>query len=237
MEPTELELTIRTGNRERQRRHRKRQKQKRARALEAQRLACEREERMRRGPHFFGESSPGRNAKTLADELQIHREFLRALGKEDVQDGETLRSVAKRAFEAWLKGPYACRSCGPPFYAPAFNRVRQQFDPDFGFGIGDAPFETIWTPPKDCTGDEVIEVGALPRLPRLSKAKPEKLETTVEALPAPTPPVPIPQQQPNAINFAWIPPNGQRSTWRLNLAVVETVARRSPWMSCNKRSS
>ena len=173
MEPTELELTIRTGNRERQRRHRKRQKQKRARALEAQRLACEREERMRRGPHFFGESSPGRNAKTLADELQIHREFLRALGKEDVQDGETLRSVAKRAFEAWLKGPYACRSCGPPFYAPAFNRVRQQFDPDFGFGIGDAPFETIWTPPKDCTGDEVIEVGALPRLPRLSKAKSE----------------------------------------------------------------
>ncbi len=210
MEPTEHELTIRTGNRERQRRHRKRQKQKRARALEAQRLASEREERMRRGQHFFGESSPGRNANTFADELQIHREFLRALGKEDVKDGETLRAVAKRTLAAWLTGPYTCRSCGPPFYAPAFSRVRQQFDPDFGFAIGDVLFEDIWTSPKDCTGDEVIDVGALPKLPMLWKAKPEKLETTVEALPAPTPPVPIPQHQPNAINFAWIAPNAQR---------------------------
>src|SRR5579863_5773679 len=208
MEPAEQELTIRTGNRERQRLHRKRQKQKRA--LEAQRLACERAERSRRGPHFFGEASPGRNANTFADELQIHREFLRALGKDDVQDGETLRTVAKRTFEAWLTGRYTCRSCGPPFYVPAFNRARQQFDPDFGFGIGDAPFETIWTPPKDCTGDELVDVGALPRLPRLLKAKPEKLEPKVEAAsPQPMPPAPIPQHQPNAINFAWIPPNAQ----------------------------
>jgi hypothetical protein len=211
MEPTEHELTIRTGNRERQRLHRKRQKQKRARALEAQRLASERAERMGRGPHFFGESSPGRNANTFADELQIHREFLRALGKEDVQDGETLRTVAKRTFAAWLTGPYTCRSCGPPFYVPAFSRARQQFDPDFGFGIGDAPFETIWTPPKDCTGDELIDVAALPKLPKLSKTKPEMLEPKVEAAsPQPIPPAPIPQQQPNAINFAWIPPGGQR---------------------------
>jgi len=211
MEPTELELTIRTGNRERQRLHRKRQKQKRARALKAQRLACERAERSRRGPHFFGESSPGRNASTFAEELQIHREFLRALGKEDVENGETLRTVAKRAFEAWLKGPYACRSCGPPFYAPAFDRFRQQFDPDFGFGIGDAPFEDIWRSPKDCTGDELIDVAALPKLSKLSKGKPEKLEPTVEqAAPTPSLPAPIPQQQPNAINFAWIPPGAQR---------------------------
>jgi hypothetical protein len=211
MEPTEQELTIRTGNRERQRLHRKRQKQKRARALELQRLASERVERISRGPHFFGESSPGRNATTSADELQIHREFLRALGKEDVQDDETLRTVAKRTFEAWLTGPFTCRSCGPPFYAPAFRRVRQQFDPDFGFGIGDVPFAELWTPPKDCTGDELIDVGALPKLPKLSKAKPEKLEPTVEqAAPAPTPPAPTPHPQPNAINVAWIPPNAER---------------------------
>jgi hypothetical protein len=211
MEPTEQELTIRTGNRERQRLHRKRQKQKRARALEAQRLASEREERMRRGPHFFGESSPGRNASTCSDELQIHREFLRALGKEDVRSGETLRTVAQRAFEAWLTGRYTCRSCGPPFYVPAFNRVRQEFDPDFGFAIGDAPFDEIWTPLKDCTGDELIDVAALPKLSKLSKGKPEKLEPTVEAAsPQPVLPAPIPQHQPNAINFAWIQPNAQR---------------------------
>jgi hypothetical protein len=211
MEPTQQELTIRTGNRERQRRHRKRQKQKRARALEAQRLDTERQERIRRGPHFFGESSPGRNANTLADELQIHREFLRALGQKDVQDGETLRALAKRAFEAWLMGPFTCRSCGPPFYAPAFSRARQQFDPDFGFGIGDVLFEDIWMSPKDCSGDEVIDVGALPKLPKLSKAEPEKLEPTVEPTsPAPSLPAPTPQQQPNAVNFAWIPPNAER---------------------------
>jgi hypothetical protein len=208
-QPTEQ--TVRTGNRERQRLHRKRQKQKRARALEAQRLASERAERMRRGPHFFGESSPGRNANTFSDELQIHREFLRSLGKEDVQDGETLRTVAKRTFAAWLTGPYTCRSSGPPFYVPAFNRTGQQFDRDFGFGIGDVLFEDIWTSPNDCTGDELVDVGALPKLPKLSKAKPEKLEPTVEpASPPPALPAPTPQQQPNAINFTWTPPNAQR---------------------------
>ncbi len=211
MEPTQQELTIRTGNRERQRLHRKRQKQKRARALEAQRLDSEREERMRRGPHFFGETSPGRNASTFADELQIHREFLRALGKEDVKDGETLRTVAKRTLAAWLAGRYTCRSCGPPFYAPAFNRVRQQFDPDFGFGIGNAPFEDIWRSPKDCTGDELIDVAALPKLPKLSKGKLERPEPTMEQ-PSPTPvlPAPISQWQPNSINFVWVPPDAQR---------------------------
>lgn len=211
METTEQELTIRTGNRKRQRLHRKRQKEKRARALEAQRLDSERAERISRGPHFFGESSPGRNADTFASELQIHREFLRALGKEDVQEGETLRAVAKRTFAAWLTGPFTCRSCGPPFYVPAFNRIRQKFDPDFGFGIGDVLFEEVWTPPKDCTGDELIDAGTLPKLPKLSKAKPEKPEPTVEqASPTPSLPPPIPQPQPNTINFAWIPANAQR---------------------------
>jgi hypothetical protein len=119
MEPTDQQLVVRAANRERQRRHRQRNAQKRAHSIEAQRLASERAERMRRGPHFFGESSPGCNANTFADELQIHREFLRALGKEDVKDGETLRTVAKRAFEAWLTGTFTCRSYGPPFYVEA----------------------------------------------------------------------------------------------------------------------
>ena len=211
MEPTDQKLTVRVGNRERQRRHRERQKQNLARSIEAQRLASERAERSRRGPHFFGESSPGRNAATSADELQIHREFLRALGKEDVRNGETLRTVAKRTLEAWLTGPFTCRSCGPPFYAPAFRRVRQQFDPDFGFAIRDIPFAEIWRPPMDCTGDEVIDLGALPKLPKLSKVKPEKLEPIVQQ-PAPTPLLhaPLPQQQPEAINFSWVAANAQR---------------------------
>jgi hypothetical protein len=209
-QPNDQQLEVRAGNRERQRRHRQREAQKRARSIEAQRLASERAERKRRGLHYFGESSSGCNANNFADELQIHREFLRALGKEDVKDGETLRTVAKRAFEAWLTGRFACRSYGPPFYVPAFDRISQQFDPDFGFGIGDASFEEIWTPPKDSSGDELIDVAALPKLPKLLKAKPEQLEPKVEPAPPPAAPPRIPQQQPNAIHFMYVPPDAQR---------------------------
>jgi hypothetical protein len=206
------QLEVRAGNRERQRRHRQREAQKRAHSIEAQRLASERAERMRRGPHFFGESSPGCNANTFADELQIHREFLRALGKEDVKHGETLRTVAKRTFEAWLTGPFTCRSYGPPFYVPAFDRTRQQFDPDFGFGIGDVLFDEVWTPPKDCTGDEPIDAAALSKLPKLPKSKPKTSEAKVEPAtpPTQTPPAPIPQQQPDSVNFIWMPPDARR---------------------------
>jgi hypothetical protein len=152
------------------------------------------------------------NSNNFADELQIHREFLRALGKEDVKHGETLRAVAIRVFEAWLTGPFACRSYGPPFYVPAFDRTSQKFDPEFGFTIGDAPFEEFWTPPSDCTGDELIDIAALPKLLKLSKANPKTLEAKVEPATPPTqaPPAPIPQQQPDAINFTWIPSDTQR---------------------------
>jgi hypothetical protein len=207
-QPTEQQLEVRAGNRERQRRHRQREAQKRAHSIEAQQLASERAERKRRNLHFFGESSPECDATTFADELQIHREFLRALGLPDVQPGETLRAVAKRTREGWVKGPFACRSYGPPFYVPAFDRTSQQFDPEFGFTIGDAPFEEIWTPPKDSSGDELIDVAALPKLPKLSKAKPKTLEVKVEPAVQPTP-TPIPQQ-PDAIHFMYVPPDAQR---------------------------
>jgi|HubBroStandDraft_6_1064221.scaffolds.fasta_scaffold249644_2 hypothetical protein len=208
-QPTEQQLEVRAGNRERQRRHRLREAHKRANAIEAQRVASERAERKRRDLHYFGESSSGCNANNFAEELQIHREFLRALGKEDVKDGETRRAVAKRVFEAWLTGPFTCRYA-PPFYVPAFDRTSQQFDPEYGFTIGDAPFEEIWTPPKDSSGDELIDVAALPKLPKLSKAKPKTSEAKVEPPPPSTAPPPIPRQQPDAIHFMYVPPDAQR---------------------------
>jgi hypothetical protein len=180
-QPTDQQVAVRAGNRERQRRHRQREAQKRAHSIQAQQVASERAERKRRDLHYFGESSPGCNANTFVDELQIHREFLRALGEEDVKDGETFRAVAKRVFEAWQTGPFACQSYGPSFYVPAFDRTSQQFDPDFGFTIGDALFEEFWTPPSDCTGDELIDLGALPQLPKLSEENPKTSEARVEA--------------------------------------------------------
>jgi len=210
MEPTEEQLAVRAASRERQRRHRQRQAEKRARSIEAQQLASERAERKRRNLHFFGESSPECDATTFADELQIHREFLRALGLPDVQPGETLRAIAKRTREGWVKGPFACGIYGPPIYVPAFDRTNQRFDPEFGFTIGDAPFEEIWTPPKDSSGDELIDVAALPKLPKLSKANPKTSEAKVEPPPPPTAPPPIPRQQPDAIHFMYVPPDAYR---------------------------
>jgi len=47
----------------------------------------------------------------------------------------------------------------------------QHFDPDFGFEITDQPFEEIWTPPSDCTGEELIDLASLPNLSKLKKIK------------------------------------------------------------------
>jgi hypothetical protein len=166
-----------------------------AAAIEKQQDEHEKYIRAGRNPHFFGEEAPGRDAKTHDSELSIHREFLRALNQPDVQEGETLRMVAKRVWDAWLVGRYSFER----EYVPAFNRRLQQFDPDFGFAISD---KYEWEPPKDCTGDEPIDVVALPELPKLAKqekAKPE--QPTPSVAPVVTQPVPV--AQPTEIRFSW----------------------------------
>ena len=102
------------NQRERTAAHRER---KRIEDIEAQEAASERAVRASRNLHFFGEESSGRDAQTCADELQIHREFLRAMGKPDVQEGETLRIVARRTLEEWFIIYDHCY--GPPFYVPS----------------------------------------------------------------------------------------------------------------------
>src|SRR5262249_37327388 len=104
-------------NRTKKQESREREYAKRNKTIEAWYAAQQQEERLRRNLHFYGEVSPGRDATTLADELQIHREFLRALNKPDVQSGESLRSVAKRTYEGWLSGPYAGNQPGE-IYVP-----------------------------------------------------------------------------------------------------------------------
>jgi hypothetical protein len=151
-------------NRTKKEESRERERQRRNRVFEAQEAALQRAERTKRNLHFMGEEAPGIDAKTRGAELQIHREFLMAMGQPDVQEGETLRAIAKRTYEAWLVGPYADGQAGE-YYVPAFNRTLQRFDPDFGFQVTGQPFEELWTPPKDCTGDEPIDIASLPELP------------------------------------------------------------------------
>jgi hypothetical protein len=150
--------------------------------VEAEEIARETAIRASRNLHFVGESLSGQNAKTVADELQIHREFLRALGRPDVQPGETLRAVAHRTFDAWLAGPYAFKD-----YVPGFNRAVQQFDPDFGFEIIRKPFEEIWVSPEDGT-EQPIDIASLPDLPKLPKPKLAKPESKTPEPGVPTTP-------------------------------------------------
>jgi hypothetical protein len=197
---------IRTAARERKRKQRERDLHKRVRALEAQKAASERAERRRRNLHCYGECAAGRNADNLVDELMIHRQFLRALGEPDVRNGERLHSVAQRTYYAWITGPFASRGCDGTIYVPAFNGTTQQFDPDFGFVLDDISFDELWSAPKDCSGNEIISTEALPNLPTVPKTS---IEEKTVSKPKPNPPSPmsiVPQEQPNAIHFAYVPP-------------------------------
>ena len=163
---------------------RERERQRHKRAIEAQEAALTCAKRTKRNLHFMGEEAPGRDAKTHEAELQIHREFLRALGKPDVQPGETLRAVAKRTYQAWLVGPYADGQADE-YYVPAFDRTLQRLDPDFGFQVTGKPFEELRTPPNGCTGNEPVETASLPELPTPPGAV-KKLEPKHESKPEPS---------------------------------------------------
>jgi hypothetical protein len=138
------------------------------RDLRAQ-LKDEREEqaRIRSKYCFFSETSPRVPATTHAEELAVHREWLRAIHQElktefmDVQPGESLRDVARRTWEAWATLPGSVR--GVKGYLHGFRRAQQAFDHDNGFIVNDSDFEE-WKPPADCTGDEPIDVATLPEI-------------------------------------------------------------------------
>ena len=140
---------------------RAKQKQQVEETAAAQKAREERYVRLKSNPHFFGEVSPGNDAKTAAEEIAIHREFLRALEKPDVQHGETLRQLSKRTFEAWIVGPYSMDK----IYVPAFNRGKQRFDDYYGFELSGKPFEEIWQAPEGSQPDEPIDIATLPPLP------------------------------------------------------------------------
>jgi hypothetical protein len=128
---------------------------------------------------YWGESRFGHGADIAAEEIEIHRLFLRSLGQPDVQPGETLRQLAKRTLIAYFDGTSLFRADKKTFPikqygqggsvgVPAFNPTTQKFTFE-GFRIpnGGAPdwFERDWRVPSDCTGDEEIDIESLPALP------------------------------------------------------------------------
>jgi hypothetical protein len=167
--------------------------------------------RTKRNQCSLGEISPGVDAANLDDALLVAREFARALSIPDVQEGESLHDFERRVFDAWTnyEGFRGGNNSSDGGGAPYLKRLTGELAPGLG--------KDYWV--EHCGGfDEcwqafpgakkTLDLAALPKLKKLKR--PEELKPESKATPALTLPAPIPQQQPDAINFAWIPPAAQR---------------------------
>jgi hypothetical protein len=118
-----------------------------------------RRHRLELGRCFFGEVSPGVDAKTVEDALQVCREFARALAQPDIQQAETLYDFELRIGRVWAER-------GGPF----LNRTTQQLSPGWGNGTyGEGywlPFEEKYFPiPGAKKKLDVASLSPLPALP------------------------------------------------------------------------
>jgi hypothetical protein len=216
---TPEQLAKRKANLERKQRQRAREKARSRQAMKdhLERIRADRmnaeaiARRTKRNECMFGETSPGIDAKTIDEALEVAREMARALNISDVQEGESLHDFERRVFDAWtnyegFRGGYNSSDGGG---APYLNRLTGELSPGFGKPYWEeycGGFDECWqTLPG---AKKKLDLGSLPRLKKLKK--PEEFKPEPKATPALTLLAPIPPQQPDAINFAWIPPNAQR---------------------------
>jgi len=151
---------------------------------------------------FFGESAHNKNAESASAEIHIHRQFLRALGQADVQEGETLRQLSKRCWNSyfaisddvggeWVDGKWIESD---DRWVPLFNPGNQTFDggPRWqGYTVpGGVRYFEYWVPPADCQNGEADQpiVASLPALP---PAPTRKLEVKPEPRVPLTPDAPL----------------------------------------------
>lgn len=173
--------------------------------------------RIQRSQCMLGEVSPGVDARTLEEALEVAREMARALNMPDVEDGESLLDFERRVFEVWVKfdkfvghndagGHFPFAGGG---HAPYLNRESGELSPGLGrdYWVEHCGgFDECWKPLP--SAKEKIDLATLPKLKKIRK--PEEPKPEPKPTPALAPSPPIPQQQPNSINFAWIPPTAQR---------------------------
>jgi hypothetical protein len=165
----------------------------------------------------LGEISPGVDARTVEEALEVAREMARALGISDVQEDESLHDFERRVFEAWTnydkfvgrddaggRSPLAGGG-----HAPYLNRETGELSPGLGrdYWVEHCGgFDECW---KQLPGaKKKLDLAALPKLKKLKRPEEPKPETKAALVP-PTP-APIPQQQPDAIHFMYVPPDAQR---------------------------
>jgi len=224
-QPTPELLAKRKSNLDRKQRQRAREKARSHQAMldhlegiKADRMnALGLARRTQRNQCMLGEISPGVDANNLNDALLVAREFGRALSIPDAQEGESLYDFERRVFDAWLNydkfvgqndagGNFPFAGGG---HAPFLNRETGELSPGRGRNYWVehcGGFEECWKALPGARNE--INFVTLPKLRKLKRPEESKSEPT--PTPALAPPVPIPQQQPNAVNFAWIAPNAQR---------------------------
>jgi hypothetical protein len=224
-QPSLEQLAQRKAAPERKQRQRAREKERSHQAMvdhlegiKADRMNAEEiARRTQRNQCMFGETAPGIDARTVEEALEVARELARALTASDVQEGESLLDFERRVFEAWVNYDHFVgrNDAGGTFpfagggHTPYLNRVTGELSPGHGKNYWVehcGGFDECW---KALPGaKERIDLAALPKLKKLKK--PEEAKPEPKPTPELAPPAPIPQQQPNAINFAWIAPNAQR---------------------------
>ena len=110
IEPSLEHLTQRKAALERKQRQRAREKARSHQAmvdhlegLKADRMSAEGlARRTQRSQCMLGEVSPGVDARTIEEALEVAREMGRALTISDVQEGESLLDFERRVFDAWV---------------------------------------------------------------------------------------------------------------------------------------
>jgi hypothetical protein len=224
-QPTPQQLSTRKSNLQRKQRQRAREKARSHQAMvdhleqiKGDRMNAEAiARRVARGQCMLDEVSPGVDARTVEEAMDVAREMARGLVVPDVMEGECLLDFERRVFDAWVNyDKFVGRNDAGghfPFagggHAPYLSRETGELSPGHGkqYWVEHCGgFDQSW---KSLAGaKEKIDLASLPKLKRLKR--PEESKPAPKATPAPTPPPPIPQRQPTSINFVWIPPDAQR---------------------------
>jgi hypothetical protein len=165
--------------------------------------------RMKLNQCSSGEVSPGVDAKTIEEALEVAREMARALTVSDVQEGESLHDFERRVFNAWVnyegfRGGYnSSDGCRAPF----LNRSTGELSPGSEKPYWEercGSFDQSW---EALPGAKKKLDLALPKPKKIKKTEGFKPEP--KAIPVAPPPPPI-RSKPAVINFAWISPDAQR---------------------------
>jgi hypothetical protein len=217
--PTLEQLARREANLERKRRQRAREKARSFQAMQAHLEKVKGDQmnaegiarRTKRNQCSLGEINPGVDAANLEDALLVAREFARALSIPDVQESESLLDFERRVFDAWVnyEGFRGGNNSSDGGGAPFLNRQTGELSPGRGKLYWQdycGGFDECWRSHPGARTQ--IDLGSLPKLKKLKR--PEESKPEPKAALVPPTPTPIPQQQPDAVNFAWIPPDAQR---------------------------